>query len=202
MNIVHWLLKENLAVYNVSSCKVSKSCIASRALSIAAHEGNIAAVNFILSNKEVLKVDSIGAHNLTALFHAATTGKYDVVKLLIREGSHVNFVDHLKRTPLMLVVEAGFTEVAALLLASGASVDNQDIHNATALHRAVNRGHYNITKLLISHKANLHAVDAFGRTIFFIAAEKGFLDITELLIEIGERYKMIFNFANFKPKNQ
>lgn len=52
-------------------------------------------------------------------------------------SSHIDCIDSLGRTPLMMAVQNGHSEVVGLLIDQGANVENGDRYLRTALHRAV-----------------------------------------------------------------
>ena len=52
-------------------------------------------------------------------------------------SSHIDCIDSLGRTPLMMAVQNGHSEIVGLLIDQGARVELGDRHLRTALHRAV-----------------------------------------------------------------
>lgn len=73
--------------------------------------------------------------------HVATEQEHrEIVQLLLQTGSHVNAVDRINRTPLMLAARGGQMSIASLLLQHGASLDACD-----------NNGRKNMIKITTIH---------------------------------------------------
>ena len=80
--------------------------------------------------------------HLTSLFpfpFPAANGHLECVQTMLRylRSSHIDCIDSLGRTPLMMAVQNGHSEIVGLLIDQGARVELGDRHLRTALHRAV-----------------------------------------------------------------
>ena len=86
-------------------------------------------------------VDATSDDSSTAVSIAAeTSGKYEILKLLIAKGAKPGIADRYGVTPLMKAAKNGNADLAAILLKAGASPDAADQSNLTARQHAENRG--------------------------------------------------------------
>ena len=75
----------------------------------------------------------------TQCMYVAANGHQECVQTLLRymRTNHIDSIDSLGRTPLMMAVQNGHLEIVNLLIDQGANVSYGDRHLRTALHRAV-----------------------------------------------------------------
>lgn len=125
----------------------------------------------------------------TPLNLAVIHGDFDLVQLLLANGSDVNAKSAVGsfhgETPLHSVAYAGHTQVAELLLAYGASVNATDQYSYTPLRRTVEQGHLAMTELLIKKGADIVAKDTNGVTLLHVVARTDHVAIAQLLITDG-----------------
>lgn len=127
------------------------------------------------------------SHGRAPIHTACTSGRLDMVLLLLRRGAEVDFKDKNAQTALHLAAELGNTELCLLLLEeAGASIKCKDDKAWTCLHHAVSTNSYETAELLIARGVDLSAEEQLhGRTALHMAAEKGLEAMCELLIARG-----------------
>ena len=77
----------------------------------------------------------------TPLYAACIKGHFEVAKMLIMHGAHVNFQDKEKLFALHRASQNGYYEIVQLLLKNGAIVDCLQEDGFTPLHMACSNGH-------------------------------------------------------------
>ncbi|MBQ9419396.1 MAG: ankyrin repeat domain-containing protein [Synergistaceae bacterium] len=101
------------------------------------------------------------------------------IKLLIKEGAHVNASDETGNTALMSA--AGFNsnvEVIRALLNAGADINASDKNGWTALMKAAwYNNNIEVIKILLDSEADINLRDVYGKTAKDYAAENKNLDI-------------------------
>ena len=118
----------------------------------------------------------------TSLRNAASTGRLDLIKLLIAEGADVNQSPETRRpSALHEAARGNYLDVAEFLIDAGANVNALARAERTPLHQAVMMNHLEIAKLLIQHGANVEMTNIHGNTALDIAIENNNLDMIELL---------------------
>src|SRR5688572_24171173 len=101
--------------------------------------------------------ETVVGEGRSALFHAASYGAIDIVRLLIAKGGDVNETKDGRRTPLMMAAVQGYEEVVVVLLNAGANINAREGETgATALTDAVRKGHVGVAKTLISRGADVN----------------------------------------------
>lgn len=86
----------------------------------------------------------------TMLLPSACCGDYKLAKLLVENGSDINFKSPLGTCALHLAAKHGFYEIAKLLIDNGAKREIKDFDGKTALMLANENGHVEIASLLNS----------------------------------------------------
>ena len=87
---------------------------------------------------------------------AAYFGYVDIVRLLLRSGSHVDQYDSHKKTPLYVAAYHGRTDIVDLLIQNGADIDHTDKNGKTPLYIAVLNGHLTIAEKLLLAGIQFH----------------------------------------------
>ena len=98
---------------------------------------------------------------------AVQNGDPETVLLLLSRGPNVNAEDHLKNTPLHLVVLKGDMKITRLLLQYddiNIRVNAANDAGNTALHIAAREGNRPMVELLLKHSADIHAKNFSGYT--------------------------------------
>lgn len=89
---------------------------------------NAAADNDYKELEDILKNDTVDINyknstGLTMVHHAAASGSFECLKILIENEVEVNITDDRNSTPLDLAIRGGFFECALLLIDAGARVE-------------------------------------------------------------------------------
>mmetsp|Transcript_37597 Transcript_37597/g.57604 ORF Transcript_37597/g.57604 Transcript_37597/m.57604 type:complete len:378 (-) Transcript_37597:385-1518(-) len=125
---------------------------------------------------EPLEIDSKDHRGLSPLNCAAIKGDFDLVKLLIINGSaSVDSPSPKGCTPLLYAARGGYAEVVRFLLHRGASPLVQDHAGGTVLHHAIEKGHTEVLSVLQEQGIDVHTSieipDNAGRTPVFEAID-------------------------------
>jgi len=92
-----------------------------------------------------------GGNGWNALYVAAVSGKYEIVKLLLEHGAQMDKVyqcANCGQTILIVAAQEGFADIARLLLKNGAHMNLKDDWGYTALDWAERKNHADIAALL------------------------------------------------------
>lgn len=92
--------------------------------------------------------DEIIDNRYTMLLPSACCGDYKLAKLLVENGSDINFISPLGTCALHLAAKHGFYEIAKLLIDNGAEREIKDFDGKTALMLANENGHREVALLL------------------------------------------------------
>jgi len=85
--------------------------------------------------KEIIRLEGINAltkFDRTFLFHAASSGNYEIVDFLIKNGADVNMAEAANLTPLQEAVKSGSLDIVKLLIKNGANIHAEDDFGRTA----------------------------------------------------------------------
>lgn len=100
--------------------------------------------------------DEVINNKYTMLLPSACCGDYKLAKLLVENGSDINFKSPLGTCALHLAAKHGFYDIVKLLIEYGARIDERDADGKTALMYANENEHVDIVSLL--NNQNLHDV--------------------------------------------
>ena len=137
-----------------------------------AASGQTAAIQGLLSESELVTVDSTDDAGWTALMHATDAGHGPVVRLLLDAGASVHLENDAQDTALHLAARQGRTQTVRLLLDAGADFAARDAEGRTPLFLAIERGRNELVDLLhaaallsSSQRSPARAIDLEGETV-------------------------------------
>lgn len=145
-------------------------------------------------------VNEVDHYGFTPL-HLATDNEYELVKILLSNGSRVDVGErHNNRTPIYYAIEKGYLEIVRLLLDTHPGINNHNSttdHNYTTkgllkytqtipiLHFAAKHSQLEIVKLLVERGADVNeGADGVGTPLYFAVQQDNHL-ITQFLLERG-----------------
>lgn len=121
----------------------------------------------------------------TPLMSAAMTGNADMVRLLVKAGAWVNYLNSHVVNALWLAAGSGNLKVVKLLVKNKAYVNNRNVEGVTPLMNAARNGHYSVAEYLVKAKADMNLVHKDGDSALMFALANGHGDIARLLIDAG-----------------
>ena len=160
------------------------------ALQSAVHHGNAVTVRMLL--KAHADVNDRTGYLGPPLAIAAANADLNIVRILLRHGSHINAPAKYFRasaTALQAAAKTGHLEVVKELLDNGADVnaDAGPIIGRTALQAAAEEGNIELVKFLINAGADLNADPGLemGVTCLQAAVGQGHVDLALFLLDNG-----------------
>ncbi|MBO7332043.1 MAG: ankyrin repeat domain-containing protein [Alphaproteobacteria bacterium] len=177
----------------------------------AGHSVLIRAVSRPLSDRLIKKILSCGAdihifdiQNKANALHWACdhNNSLEVIKMLVEQGSNVNNLDNMNRTPLMKVAARNTNpKIMQYLIDKGASLDIQDKNGMTALIRGCRDNKLaEVLLLLIKANANVLLKDKRGKTALDYAKNNIYLQNTNLIFLLEEKMKETTQKTEKEPK--
>jgi ankyrin repeat protein len=133
----------------------------------------------------------IGLTDNTLILTACMSGYFELVKLLIKKGAHINQARKSDGvTPVWMSCQNGHFELTKLLIEKGADIHQANSNCTTPLWMACQMGHFELTKLLIEKGADIEkARKSDVATPLWIACQNGHFEVVKLLIEKGADIK-------------
>jgi ankyrin repeat protein len=123
--------------------------------------------------------------NWTPLMSAAMTGNAELIKLLIKAGARVNFMNSRAVSALWLAAGSGSIESVRLLVTSGAYINNSNYEDVTPLMMAAMNGHYQVAKYLVDSGADINGIHKDGDSALMFALANKHTKIAQLIIDSG-----------------
>ncbi len=123
----------------------------------------------------------------TPIMWASFNGNTQMIKLLVKNGAWVNYMNSDVVNPLWLAANNGHLGAVKELIKSGAYINNRNSENVTPLMTSAMQGHYAVAKYLIDSKADLNLVhkDNDGDSALMFALGMRHADVAQLLIDSG-----------------
>jgi hypothetical protein len=109
--------------------------------------------------------NEMDARGDTLVAAAVSTGRPDVVALLLAHGANPSLSNHRGESPLHAAAAAGSLDGTRLLLDAGARIDATDADGNTPVVRATQSGHIRVALLLIERGANPRLRNLKGRAV-------------------------------------
>lgn len=161
-------------------------------LAIAAAQGNLEAVKYLLENCKIPVDDkeynskSKTESGWTALQWAANNNHKDIVAHLIEKGATIDItMDDNGDTPLRLASQNGHKEIVELLLFKGADPKVESKKGWTALHFAARLGQTAVIPSLLKSGLAVDRQTSEGWTPLMLAAQNRYFEICRQLLEAG-----------------
>ena len=118
----------------------------------------------------------------TALMHASSNGRTDVVRLLLERGADVNLTSNIESTALIIASHQGYIYIVrALLAVQGINIQRADVNGNTALMMASENGYEEIVRALLDAGAAVNRTNNYGQTALTLARLEGHDDIVTML---------------------
>lgn len=148
-------------------------------LHIAAHEGEIELVKFLI--KHGINIDVVDNNNCTPLKDAVMMNEMDIVKFLVGNGADIKNQDKEGKGLLHYAREK---EVLLYLLDLGLNPNQKDIANLTPLFGLEDK---ELIEILLQNGADINVQDSFGRTplIYLLCSETPNIGMFEFFVEHG-----------------
>ncbi|XP_008556238.1 putative ankyrin repeat protein RF_0381 [Microplitis demolitor] len=159
----------------------------------AVREGNIESVKEAI--RQGIDVNKLGPSGFSSLHVAAWNGYLEIIKLLIKNGAHLESVSNgpikYGYTPLHLACLNNKIECVKVLLKYGASVTPKAAGVHHPIHIAVFKNYVEVAALLLNHGADVNL--RFDNTFFYNKWDKLIfwkdMDLTLLHCSIARKYK-------------
>jgi uncharacterized protein len=148
------------------------------AFHLAAQNGFTEACEMLLARADAL-LEKRDASGRTALVHATTLGRLNIVNLLVQHGANVNTIDKWNQSPLFYAAFNRHVEITECLLTAGADVNATDNKGHGALMAAVHNNNTALLQLLLAHGADVTVTDYNGHNALTKAADKGYVPMME-----------------------
>ena len=158
-------------------------------LHIAALSGHLDLCKTLIDNHK-FDVDISDIDGCTALHHAVTSGKYDLVAYLANKGTDVYLKTKNGRNCLHIAAENGHLDLFKVLI----NKHEFDVHIAdndgcTALHHSAVSGNHDVVTYFADNGIDIYLKTKNGRNCLHIAAANGHLNLCKTLIE-KHRFKV------------
>lgn len=147
------------------------------ALHVAAAAGALKSAKFLLDHK--LELDEPGAGGRTPLLESIRTGRFEMMRYLLKQGANPRAKDTEGFDPLMLAVKEGRADAIGDL----AAYHREDLD--AALLTAALLGQPKVIDELTKYGGSIYARMDDGRTALMVAAENGHAEAVKLLIDLG-----------------
>ncbi|KAL0272477.1 UNVERIFIED_CONTAM: hypothetical protein PYX00_005429 [Menopon gallinae] len=164
-----------------------------RSLTTFISDNNLPGLRTFLESRKS-QVDDRDDNNSTALIYAASRGKAECVRELLRYGADVNAEDADSWTALLCAAKEGYLDVCKELLDHDAEVDHRDIGSWTPLLWATYKGRTEVAELLIERGADVNAHENYHICPLHWACGRGHTEIARMLlrkgvkVNVGDKY--------------
>lgn len=133
----------------------------------------------------------------TPLMWASVNGNTEIVKLLLKNGAWVNYLNSAVVSALWLAADNGHLAAVKELVKHGAHINNRNAENVTPLMAAAMHGHYAVVKYLIKAKADINLVhnNNDGDSALMLAIARKQNKVAQLLINSGANINISNKFG-------
>eukprot|EP00249_Psilotum_nudum_P036106 c6342_g1_i1 orf=390-2159(+) len=130
-------------------------------------------------------INELDSQGKAALHVAISTGRPELVQLLLEFSADLEIRNKAGRTALHEAAAAGEALMVELLLANGARTKAKSSTGWTALHYAVTAGHLEVVRLLLDMGTKTDDATKDGRTAIHMAVAEGHKECLRILLEKG-----------------
>ena len=124
--------------------------------------------------------------NKTALWSAASTERYNALRILVDAGINISHRNNLNETVLhSMMYSLARTDIPQFLLERGIEVNFAGQNGWTELHYAAETGSVDVVRALLERGLDPNAHDNQAQTPLHCAAKRNFLGVARVLIEDG-----------------
>jgi ankyrin repeat protein len=159
----------------------------------AASNGDLEVVQKLIEYDANINAKNIGWHRHLHFASSKVKGG-SVLRLLLKNGAHLNERDIDGSSPLHKASYSGALEVVRLLLEHGADVNAREKDGSTPLCHASSNTSLEVARLLLEHGADVNARRKDGSTPLRYASFEVSLEVARLLLENGP-------YANAREKD-
>ena len=158
---------------------------AQQAVVVAAYEGHVDILEFLLDMSEVNidSADTLMAE--TPLCAAAAAGKKDCCEILLRRGASSIATNLKQLSPLQIAATEGHYAICDILIREGANIEQEDTLGRSALIDAAIAGHHGVLELLVAKEAKVRKTDNENLTALLWACAKGKIESAKFLLSHG-----------------
>jgi hypothetical protein len=128
---------------------------------------------------------SVRSSDAAALRMAVSTGRPDIVAILVYSGFYLDTQNHEGNTVLVSAVKNNRAPIVKLLLDGEADANIQNNKGWTPLMFAAEKGYDEIVKLLIKAGANVNKSTYQGNTPLLFAVKEGHINTVRILVNAG-----------------
>lgn len=162
-------------------------------LSLAVRNGNVGIVEVLLrfgADPNVIDIPEIGYVPTSSLWWAVdnpTPSNIKIIKLLLKHGAIIDFVNGNGIPLLHSAAVTGNDEIINLLLDNGANVNILDKNNLNLLHTmcAYKVKNFELVEKLVKLGIDINAVDGDGKTAHYMAYNSNLFEFCDVLEKCG-----------------
>ncbi len=198
-------VKRITSLKNVSTFLNEGNIKGETALILAAKEGNIKIVNYLLYIGAV--IDKADKRGMTALMHSISESHVEIAKSLLAQNANPNFRVGSGPTALIQASGRGFYSIVEILLNMGAypqlygryiDGDGNEIYDVTPIMIASYNNHGLVVKLLEDSKAKITPINEYGDNALLYAVGMENDDIAMKLIEQSIPTDIVGTFNTYR----
>jgi len=139
-------------------------------------------LNLLLENEPHDYIfDPTNGYNL--LNEAVERSNFPMVKILLKNGVHIDERNFKNSTPLIISSENGDKEIVEYLVEHGAQVNVSNSEGETPLKVAYSKWNIGIVKYLIEHGANINDSTQTGKTLLVLAIEENQIEMIQYFLQ-------------------
>ena len=119
----------------------------------------------------------------TALITATLSGQYEIVEILIKAGSDINYKNYYGNSAILVIDKNNIPEILQLLIDNGANINDTNNDGWTTLHYFCRDNQEKAVRILLDRKADINIINNEGWTALMLSVNNNNDTITELLLD-------------------